>query len=161
MSEPTERGHSACRDHDAFERRDDGTFAVTSTVFDAVVTATERDGRVDYDVRIRMPTLSAAVEGDVARVVEEGWFETLELRIADVGGVLRGDHDVAPTVRSTTKEVIVDVTITDVDERRGVDDAAAVVNYVEGTYVQGIVPGYDYTAPVSQLISRARQDAGA
>jgi hypothetical protein len=52
------------------------------------------------------------------------------------------------------------VCITDLDERRGVDDAAAFINYVEGTYVQGIIPGYDYREPVARLLDRARQDAG-
>ncbi|WP_251342612.1 DUF5813 family protein [Haloplanus halophilus] len=159
MTEGTGRATRAFRDHDAFEAAEDGRFEATTTPFDAVVRAAESEGRIDYEVEVRAPSLSAAVEGDVAAVVEEGWLETFELRVADADGVVRGDHDFEPTVRLTDAEVIVEVSFTDIDERRGVDDAAAVVNYVEGTYVQGIVPGYDYTGAVARLIDRARQGA--
>jgi len=150
------RATRAFRDHADFDRVTDGRFESTTTAFDAVVEAAEVDGRIEYDLTIRAPSLSAAVEGDVAAVVEEGWLETFELRVADADGVVRGDHDFDPTVRLTETEVIVEVGFTDIDERRGVDDAAAVVNYVEGTYVQGIIPGYDYTGTAAQLIDRAR-----
>ncbi|WP_248895956.1 DUF5813 family protein [Haloplanus halobius] len=157
MSEASGRVARAFRDHDAFERIDDGRFEATTTVFDAVVTATETDGRVEFGVEIRVPALSAAVEGDVAAVVEEGWHETLELRLEDIDGVTRGDQDLDPTVRLAVDEVVVDVAFTDINERRGADDAAAIINYVEGTYVQGLIPGYDYTGPAAQLVDRARQ----
>ncbi|MFB6305150.1 MAG: DUF5813 family protein, partial [Haloferacaceae archaeon] len=32
---------------------------------------------------------------------------------------------------------------------------------VEGTYVQGIIPGYEYTEPVASVLSEARRAAGA
>jgi len=150
------RAERAFRDHDDFERVDEGRFEATTTAFDAVVAACEVDGRIEYDLTIRAPSLSAAVDGDVAAVVEEGWLETFELRVADADGVLRKEHDLDPTVRLTEEAVIVETTFTDINERRGVDDAAAVVNYVEGTYVQGIIPGYDYTGTAAQLIDRAR-----
>jgi hypothetical protein len=157
MTETAGRAARAFRDHEGFERVDDGRFESTTTTFDAVVDATETDGRIDYTVCIRVPSLSAAVDGDVAAVVEEGWLETFELRVGDVGGVVRGDHDFDPTVDLTAGEVVVEFGFTDIDERRGVDDAAAIVNYVEGTYVQGIIPGYDYVDPVGGLVDRARQ----
>jgi hypothetical protein len=144
-----------------FDRLDDGRFEATTTAFDAVVTATEREGRIDYAIEVRAPSLSTAVEGDVAAVVEEGWLETFERRVADADGVVSGDHDLEPAVRLTDTEVIVETAFTDIDERRGVDDVAVVVNYVEGTYVQGIIPGYDYTGPVARLVDRARQGADA
>jgi hypothetical protein len=70
---------------------------------------------------------------------------------------VRGDHDFDPRVDLTAGAVIVEFAFTDIDERRGVDDAAAIINYVEGTYVQGIIPGYDYVDPVAGLVDRARQ----
>ena len=150
------RATRAFRDHADFDRVDDGRFEATTTPFDAEVEAREVDGRIEYDLTVRAPSLSAAVEEDVAAVVEEGWLETFELRVADADGVVRGEHDFDPTVRLTEEAVIVELTFTDIDERRGVDDAAAVVNYVEGTYVQGIIPGYEYTGTAAQLIDRAR-----
>ncbi len=45
----------------------------------------------------------------------------------------------------------------DIDERRGVDDAGALINFVEGTYAQGIIPGYEYTEPATRLIENARR----
>jgi hypothetical protein len=157
MSETSGRVARAFRDHDVFERVDDGRFEATTTTFDAAVRASESDGRIDYVVSVHVPSLSAAVDGDVAPVVEEGWLETFELRVADADGVVRGDHDLDPTVDLTAGEVVVEFAYTDIDERRGVEDAAAIINYVEGTYVQGIIPGYDYAEPVDGLVDRARQ----
>lgn len=157
MTETPSRVARAVRDHGSFDRTDDGRFELTTTAFDAVVTATEAEGRIDFEVRMRAPSLSAAVAGDVADVVEEGWLETFERRIEDVDGAMRGDDAPEPTVRVTDDEVVVEASFTDIDERRGVDDVAAVVNYVEGTYVQGLIPGYDYVEPVAGLVDRARR----
>lgn len=157
MTETSGRAARAFRDHGSFDHTDDDRFELTTTAFDAVVTATETDGRIDFEVRTRAPSLSAAVAGDVAPVIEEGWLETFERRIDDVDGAVRGDHDLDPTVRRTAGEVVVEASFTDIDERRGVDDAAAIVNYAEGTYVQGLIPGYDYVDPVAGLVDRARR----
>ncbi|WP_049937116.1 DUF5813 family protein [Haloplanus natans] len=157
MTETAGRAARAFRDHGGFERAGDCRFESTTTTFDAVVDAVDSEGRIDYAVRVRVPSLSAAVDGDVAAVVEEGWLETFELRVGDVDGVVRGDHDFDPAVDLTAGEVVVEFGFTDIDERRGVDDAAAIINYVEGTYVQGIIPGYDYVEPVDGLVDRARQ----
>jgi hypothetical protein len=160
MTETSGRVARAFRDHDAFDRADEGRFEATTTVFEAAVEASERDGRIDYVVRVRAPPLSAAVEDGVADVVEEGWLETFELRVADADGVVRGDHDLDPTVGRADGDIVVEFAFTDINERRGVDDAAALINYVEGTYVQGLIPGYEYVGPVSGLVDRARQAGG-
>jgi len=34
-----------------------------------------------------------------------------------------------------------------------------VIDYVEGTYVQGVIPGYEYGEPVAGLLDRAQQNA--
>jgi hypothetical protein len=159
MTETPRRVERAVRDDGSFERTADGRFELTTTAFEAVMTATERegDGRIAFEVRMRAPSLSAAVDGDVADVVEEGWVETFERRIADVGGAMRGDDPPEPTVRVTADEIVVEASFADVDERRGVEDAVAIVNYAEGTYVQGLIPGYDYVDPVAGLVDRARR----
>jgi hypothetical protein len=160
MTETSGRVARAFRDHDSFERVDEERFESTTTTFDAIVEAGERDGRIDYVVRVRAPSLSAAADGDVATVVEEGWLETFELRVADADGVVRGDHALDPTVDLTGEDIVVEFAFTDINERRGVDDAAALINYVEGTYVQGIIPGYEYVDPVAGLVDQARRAGG-
>ncbi|MFC6754212.1 DUF5813 family protein [Halorubrum tibetense] len=132
-----------------------------TTAFDGTVTvASAEDGRLRFSVSVRVPTLSAVTTDDVADVVETGWLETFERRVVDVGGVTRGDHAFDPDVGRADDEVVVRFELTDSNERRGVDDAGALIDFVEGTYVQGIIPGYEYTEPVSGLISSARRQGG-
>jgi hypothetical protein len=162
MSEDEDRLRRALRSHDSFERRDDdGAWTSTTTPFDAVVRPSLReDGRARYRVTVRLPTLSATTGDDVAPVVEEGWYETFDLRVRDVGDIFRGDPDPDPTVSREDDEVVVTAEVVDVDPRRGADDAGAFVDFVEGTYVQGVIPGYDYHEPVSLLLETARQRGG-
>ena len=164
MSELPDRVRRAFADHGGFERAAAGEYVATSTAFDATVTVDDldevADGHVPFAVEMRVPTLSAVVAGDVADVVEEGWYETFELRVEDARGVTRGTDTVEPTVDRAGAEVVVAAEYSDIDPRRGVDDAAALVTFVEGTFVEGIIPGYDYTEPASSLLSSARQTGG-
>ncbi len=93
-------------------------------------------------------------------MVVDGWLDTFERRIDAVGDVTAAGHDLAPTVERDGDSVMVAESIRDLNERRGLDDAVALVDYVEGTYVQGD-PGYEYGEPVSGLISRARAAGGS
>ncbi|WP_148416169.1 DUF5813 family protein [Haloferax sp. KTX1] len=155
------RVRRAFGDHGSFEPVDDRTFESVTTPFDGTVGVAARDGgRVEFDVEVRVPMLSAVAD-DVAPVVEDGWYETFELRLEDVGGVVAGDHDLDPDVARAGDEAVVRTSFADVNERRGVDDAGAVIDYVEGTFVEGIIPGYDYGEPVTSLIQNARDAAGA
>jgi len=170
MTELPERAARAFRRHDAFEPEDatDGQrFVAVSTPFDAVVTATDSEGgQITFDVTVWLPMLDEVTEDEVAPVVEDGWYETLERRVQGIGGgVLAGGHDLAPTVTETTfagdRVAQLEASFTDIDHKRGVDDAAAVVDFVEGTFVQGIIPGYDYTDPVTSILSEARRAGGS
>lgn len=160
MSDLPGRVRRAFADHSSFEHVDDATFESTATRFDGSVEASEEDGRIRFAVEVRVPLLNSVTEDEVAAVVEDGWFETFELRVADIGGVFRTERDLEPTVRREAETIRVAASFEDINERRGVDDAAAVVDYVEGTFVQGIIPGYEYTEPVSGIIDRAREAAG-
>jgi hypothetical protein len=160
MSDPLDRAVRAFRAHDSFERVADGRYEHVTTAFDAEVAAGAADGRIRFDVTVRAPTLNAVTDDDVAAVVEDGWYDTFELRVADVGGVTATDRDLDPRVRRADDEVVVEMAYRDLDARRGVDDASALVNFVEGTYVQGIIPGYDYRPPVTEILSRAQDAAG-
>ncbi|OYR56732.1 DUF5813 family protein [Halorubrum halodurans] len=153
------RVRRAFRDHGSFESADDGGWRSVTTAFDAAVEAEppSEDGRIRLSIVVRVPTLSAVTVDDVADVVETGWYETFERRVVDVGGVTRGDHEFDPRVGRDDDEIVVRFALTDINERRGVDDAGALIDFVEGTYVQGVIPGYEYTDPVSGLVSSARR----
>jgi hypothetical protein len=149
-------------DTDAFEPTPEGTYRQTTTAFDAGVEATVgEDGETQFSVTVRVPMLSEVVDDDVAAVVEDGWYETFALRVADVGGVTAGDHDLNPTVERTGDTAVATVEFSDLDPARGVADAKAFVDFVEGTYVQGVIPGYEYTDPVAGLVAEGRRAAGA
>ncbi|EMA55470.1 MULTISPECIES: DUF5813 family protein [Halococcus] len=139
--------------HRAFEPIDDG-FALTTIPFDSRAEATESG----YRITIHVPTLDAAAGESIAEALREGWFETFERRLADAGGVTRGAIDVpAPTVERDAGTVRVEFAFEHDDPAGAADAAKALAEYVEGTYVEGIVPGYTYEPPVADLLSRARQ----
>ena len=139
--------------HDAFEPRDDG-FALTTVPFDSHAEAIDSG----YRVGVRAPTLDAATEESIAEAVRQGWFETFERRLADAGSVTRGAIDVpAPTVERDAGSVRVTFAFEHDDPAGAADAAKALAEYVEGTYVEGIVPGYSYEPPVADLLTRARQ----
>lgn len=162
MSELPGRVRRAFRDHGSFEAVDDDRFRSTSTAFEGEVAAEPADdGRIRFDVTVRVPMLDEVTEDEVAPVVEEGWYETFVLRVEDVGAITTADRDLSPTVSEAGEEAVVEVSLADLDERRGVDDAAAFVDFVEGTYVQGVIPGYDYTDPVASILAEARRAGGS
>ena len=133
----------------SFERDGPDAFAVTTTRFDATV-------RTDDDrVTVRLPTLDAVVAGEtVADVVEDGWYETLERRLDDVHTVVETDDASPPELTRDDEQVVLVVAYGSTPEP---DDALAVVDYAEGTWLQGVVPGYDYREPAAGLIEQARQ----
>jgi len=155
-----DRVRRAFGDHGSFERDGDG-WVSTTTAFDGRVRAEPADeGRIRLTVTVRVPMLSAVTADEVADVVEDGWADTFERRTVDVGGVTRKGREFDPVVERDGDEIAVTYALADINERRGVDDAGALIDFVEGTYVQGVIPGYEYTAPVSDLLSAARQQGG-
>ncbi|TKX59495.1 hypothetical protein EXE44_03400 [Halorubrum sp. SS7] len=155
-----DRVRRAFADHGSFEREGDA-WVSTTTAFDGRVRAgPAAEGRIGFAVTVRVPTLSAVTADEVADVVEDGWADTFERRAVDVGGVTRTDREFDPVVEREGDEIAVTYEFVDINERRGVDDAGALIDFVEGTYVQGVIPGYEYTAPVSDLLSAARQQGG-
>lgn len=157
-NELPERAVRAFEGHDAFER-DGERFAVTTTKFDGRVTAAETDGwALSYVLEVRAPMLSAAAEGSVGPAVEEGWFETYELRLEDAPMAVKQDlafDDQRVIEEGGDAVAIFEFEFENADRVPGM--AKAIAEYVEGTYMEGIVPGYEYGPPVSALLSRARQ----
>ncbi|WP_049900459.1 DUF5813 family protein [Halococcus agarilyticus] len=150
MTDPSTDGFDS---HGAFESQGDG-FSLTTVPFDSHAEATD----AEYRIVVRVPTLDATTEESVAEAVREGWFETFERRVADAPGVTRAAIDVpAPTVERDADTVRVAFAFEHDDPARAADAAKALAEYVEGTYVEGIVPGYTYEPPVADLLTRARR----
>ena len=148
----------ALESHDAFDRADGG-YALTTTVFETTVTAADAEGKRDgrFRVTVSLPTLDAAVADEhVADVVEDGWFETLERRLEDVFTVAHTDTHDEPVVERDAEEVQVHLEYTAWDAAEGVEDAKALIEFVEGTYAQGIIPGYEYQGEAATLLENAQ-----
>ncbi|GAB3684323.1 DUF5813 family protein [Salinarchaeum chitinilyticum] len=161
--ESTEPARRAFEAHAALEPSEEG-YVVTTTAFDATVRAEpiDQDGRdARFEVDVSMPTLDAAVANEtVGDVVEDGWFDTLALRLEDAYDAAEVDPDGEPDIRRTDGRVEASFAFLAWDASAGVDDAKAIVDFVEGTYVQGVIPGYEYADPVAGLLDSATQQAG-
>lgn len=160
MTDAPDRFVRAFEAHEAFERAGSEAFDLTTTRFGVRVTASETDDwALRYTVTVRAPMLSTAVVDEtVGPAVEEGWFDTYELRLEDATGAVRHDVDL------TDYEVVErggDAVATFEFEWGNADQAPviakAIAEYAEGTYAEGVVPGYEYGPPVSDLLSSARQ----
>jgi len=146
--------------HDAFAAADGG-YRVTTTVFDTEVTASERDDyATDFRVRVEVPTLQRVTEdGEVGDAVQSGWLDTLERRLEDAPMATRASVDLDGfDVTTADGTVAVTYEFSHGDAARAVEIAKTFVEYVEGTYVEGVVPGYDYGEPVTDLLSAASTD---
>jgi hypothetical protein len=140
-------------DHARFESVDGG-FEPTTNDWDASVTVA--DDTVEIEVVV--PTLDAATNEPVADVVEDGWFDTFDRRVRDADGVtLAKDVDVTVVSREDG-DITVRLTLTP-RSGKAADDALALVNYVEGTWFQGVIPGYDYVQKVQEMRQQAAQNA--
>lgn len=158
-SDAVERARRAAGANESFEPCEDGSYVVTTTAFEGRIGVDADGGAAVFTVTVGVPMLDAVTEDAVAPVVEEGWFETFALRIDDVDGAIRGD-DATASVQQVDDEAVVEVELRDLDATRAAADAVAVVEYVEGTYVEGIIPGYEYTEPVTLLVQQATDAAG-
>jgi hypothetical protein len=154
MDSSAERAFSR---HDAYSEDGDG-FALDTTAFEGrVLLKDDGEDAVGYRLVVRAPTLEAAVEESVGPALQEGWLETFELRLEDAPGAVRGAVEVEDlTVTAADGEAVVEMTFR-LGPTRAPDVAKALAEYVEGTYMEGIVPGYSYRPPVSEMLARARQ----
>ncbi len=145
---PTERGRFD--DHDAFEPAEGGEgYALTTVAFPVRAVP---DGETTT-VTVRVPTLAAATADEIGEVVGEDWERTLGRRLEDAPGALparpeleafsvtRGDDHLKITYRLSPG---------------GPAIAKAIAEYVEGTYVETTIPGYEYEPPVADLLASAR-----
>ncbi len=112
------------------------------------MTATEGEKwRTNYEVTVRAPSLQAATSDEVGDAVIDGWFETLERRLEDAPKATRTAVELDDySVVEAGEQVVVTFEYTMGGERQAADVAKTFVEYVEGTYVEGVIPGYDYVA---------------
>lgn len=148
----------AFESHDGYELQDDHA-VVTTTVFEGLVTAAQAEAEWAhrYTVTVVVPSLSAAVEETVGPAVADGWFDTLERRLEDAPKATRANVDLETYALDRSPDTVqVTYEFTSGDVRQAADVAKTFVEYVEGTYAEGAVPGYDYEPPVSDLLSQAQ-----
>ncbi|MFB6163824.1 MAG: DUF5813 family protein [Haloarculaceae archaeon] len=157
-----ERAADAFADHEAFEPADAGGFAVTTTRFGGRVAAADTDDwAIEYALTVRAPTLESATTDEVGDAVAAGWFETFERRLEDAPQSTRADVDLAELdVAEDGPEVVATLTVAYGNADRAPEVLKAMAEYVEGTYVEGIVPGYEYTGAVADLLDDARSGGG-
>ena len=159
----TDRLDDALAAHDAYERTDDG-WDLTTTPLEVSLTGEERpDAGTDpapvlLEVEVRLPGLDASVpDGSVADVVEDDWAERLERLLGDAFDVVTREPPSPPSVTRTDEALFVHCSFWDTDVGAAIADAKTVVEYVEGTYAQSLIPGYEYAGPAAALLDRARE----
>lgn len=145
-------------DHAAYERGVD-EHELTTTPFEAVVETSEGGGETEYRLTVTVPTLDAVVEGEtVAEVVEDGWLDTFKLRLDSPEQVTTGLDTIDSSVTRTGEEVRVEMVFSSQNPERAAENAKALAEFVEGTWMQGIIPGYEYGEPALSLMDRATQN---
>jgi hypothetical protein len=148
---------SAFISHDSFES-DADEYRITTTAFETTASVSDDSNTPLYTVEVTVPTLQSATEDDVGPTVAADWLETFERRL-----------EAAPkATRSAVELEAFDVTASDETvtirygyhwetPRTAVDIAKTFAEYVEGTYVEGVIPGYEYTGQVAALLGDASQ----
>jgi hypothetical protein len=158
LPESAERAFDA---HEAFERDGDG-YELTTTNFEGRVTAAPTDEWAHrYTLVVRAPLLSRAVEGEVGPDLESGWFDTFALRLEDAPGAVREGVELETLdVHREAGDAVAEFTFEWGNADRAPAIAKALGEYVEGTYMEGVVPGFDYREPVASMLSTASQGEG-
>jgi len=153
-----ERVGAAFSDHDAFEASGDG-FRLTTTVFDTVVVAREDGGDVTYTVTVDVPSLEAATVDEVGETLAKSWAETLTRRLEEAPKSTRVRLELDSFgLEEVGDDLRIEYAFTWGNPTRAVEIAKTLAEYVEGTYVEGVVPGYNYETPVSSLLADASHD---
>jgi hypothetical protein len=148
---------AAFDDHGSLSTRD-GAATVTTTLFDASVTADAGDESTVYTVTVQMPTIDSATAGDVGDAVAADWLRTLSRRLQDAPGATRRTVDLDSFETDTSDgRVRVEYVFSRAESAAAADIATTFAEFAEGTYVEGVVPGYEYESPVADLLTQASQ----
>lgn len=154
MTEKLPESVRAAVDQTDATSREAGGFTVTTTVFDAHVTVEESI----YTVTIRVPTINSASADEIGPAVATDWRRTLERRLRDAPQATRSQVDLDEYgVEYENGTARIEYRFSWDDPSQAVQIAKTFVEYVEGTYVEGVIPGYEYEPPVSDLLADATQ----
>jgi len=151
---------AAFDNHDSLTTRD-GSGVVTTTAFDGTVTADTGEATTAYTVTVVVPTIESATSGEVGDAVAADWVRTLRRRLEDAPTATRAAVDLDSFEVETRDDTVhVEYGFSYTSPARAARIATAFVEFVEGTYVEGIVPGYEYESPVADLLSQASGEKG-
>ena len=147
----------------AFERheeyRQDGSkFTLSTTAFEGTVQVRSTGDTPTYTVTVHVPSLASVTVEEVGEAVVSGWLDTLERRLEDAPKATRTVVELDGfEVEPVGEDVRIEYTFSYRDPEMAADIAKTFVEYVEGTYVEGVIPGYEYESPVADLLSAASQ----
>ncbi|AWB27714.1 DUF5813 family protein [Halococcoides cellulosivorans] len=141
---------------DSVEARADGTVTVTATPLQTAIRRTPTD-EPTWTVEIRVPTIDAVATDPVGAAVQDDWFETFRRRAREASGATRRSIDPEVSIDRTDDHVVVTYAFEERVTDRALEVARDIALFVEGTYVQGAIPGYDYEPPLSKLLHRAKE----
>ncbi|MFW6437267.1 MAG: DUF5813 family protein [Halococcoides sp.] len=141
---------------DSVEARADGTATVTATPLETAIRRTPTD-EPTWTVEIRVPTIDAVATDPVGPAVKDDWVETFRRRARDASGATRRSIDPEVSIDRTDEHLVVTYAFEEGVTDRALDVARDIALFVEGTYVQGAIPGYDYESPLSELLNQAKE----
>lgn len=108
------------------------------------------------ELQIELPTLDTVVaDQSVPDVVEEGWQSTLRRRLGNVSHALPTDRSIEPEWKANDRVITVTYRFVPTRRDQPTEEIIAVYDFVEGTYLQGIIPGYEYNDPIAGMIAKA------
>jgi hypothetical protein len=160
MGDPTDAARDALTAASMAVPTETGAFSLEATVFTISVEPSSVDGEPAFELRALVPPLGMVTEESLASVVEDEWFRTFELRLDDIAGATRGHTALEVRTERGPAMIAVDITLADRNLDRALDDLTAVAEYIEGTYAEGIIPGYSYTDVARTLLERAAGPSG-
>lgn len=145
--------------HESYTEADE-EYVVETTAFDSRVAVAVDANPPVYTLTVRTPTLATAVEEEVGPHLLDGWFETLQRRVEDAPSAVRTDIELTSDVQSADGQAIITLQFPFGRPERAPDVVKTMAEYVEGTYVEGVVPGFTYRPPVSGLLASATHGSG-
>lgn len=161
MGDRLEELHREFDTHDDFEPENDG-YRVTSTPFDVEVCFSRMDEQtIRYRCTCTVPSLEAVIENEtISPVLLEGWADPMERRLQDVDHATSAIETAAVTCSWDREQFDIEIRFTrPADAPVPTDAIVAIVGYIEGTYLEGVIPGYQYGPPVDAMLASARERA--
>lgn len=143
--------------HDSFESVAD-EYRITTTAFETTASVSDDSNTPLYTVEVTVPTLQSATADDVGPTVAADWLETFERRLEAAPKATRSAVELeAFDVTASDERVTIEYSYHWETPRTALDIAKTFAEYVEGTYVEGVIPGYEYTGKVAALLGDASQ----